>query len=406
MKSPDEFRSEVDRIKPQSLKPPFQQNRLQPVPWDQIGSLKPRDYIVKGWADKSCFSCLYGPSNSGKTFLALDLAIHIAMGWPWHGNRVKQGGVIYIAPEGGYGLRERLDAAKHFYSLDDKVVPFLLIPEEIDLCHQDTDAKLLIDAVNLTGKQFEAGIILIIVDTVSRSLQGGDENSSQDMGSFIANCDKIRKGTSAHVMGIHHTGKEQARGMRGSSLLLAAVDTAIKVEHNEKTGNRVATIDKQRDHALAKPISFTLEPVQIGTDEDGDPTTSCIVKPTSETPATAQKILTGDKKIAMDALHHVLIRTGKQIQNRQGIPNGAKCVGIDDFRKEFYARKDGEKETKQRAFNRAKSKLEDAGLIAYREGLVWIANRTAWGRTDTDNAGHCPDMSGDIPDRTDTDTPL
>jgi hypothetical protein len=388
MKDLDKFRDEVDGLQRISNEPTNPPKRLQPVPWNEIGSLKPRDYIVKGWADQSCFSCLYGPSNSGKTFLATDLALHVAMGWDWHGSRVKQGGVIYIAPEGGYGLRERLDAIKHHHNLDDANVPFFLIPEQIDLCHQDTDAKELIEEINSVGKKIGGDMALIIIDTVSRSFQGGDENSSQDMGRFIANCDLIRKGTNTHVMGIHHTGKDQDRGMRGSSLLLAAMDTSIKVKQDKNSGVRTATIDKQRDHAPASPISFTLDPVQIGTDEDGDPITSCIVKPTNQISTTSQKPLTGNNRVAMDALHDALIQSGKQVQNKYGIPNGAQCVDIKDWREEFYARKDGEPGAKQKASSRAKSSLQDIGLVAYRDGLVWNIDRTAWSGTDTDNAGH------------------
>jgi len=90
----------------------------------------------------------------------------------------------------------------------------------------------------------------------------------------------------------------------------------------------------------------------------------------------------------MDALHDALIQTGKQVQNKTGIPNGARCVDIKYWRDEFYARKDGEPEAKQKVFSRAKSGLRDKVYVAYRDNLVWNIDRTAWSRTDTDNTGH------------------
>ncbi|WP_185803976.1 AAA family ATPase [Pontivivens nitratireducens] len=70
------------------------------------------NYMVKGWLDRNCLSMLYGPSNAGKTFVALDIAMHIAAGQPWRGLRVNGGPVLYIAAEGGAGIRNRLAAIK------------------------------------------------------------------------------------------------------------------------------------------------------------------------------------------------------------------------------------------------------------------------------------------------------
>ena len=53
-------------------------------------------------------SVFYGASGCGKTFLALDLAAHVALGWNWRERKLKQGTVIYIAAEGGLGIEERL----------------------------------------------------------------------------------------------------------------------------------------------------------------------------------------------------------------------------------------------------------------------------------------------------------
>ena len=220
--------------------------------WDDITNLPSREYLVKKWLDKNCFSCVYGPSNSGKTFFTADLALHIAMGWPWHGHKVNKGAVIYIAPEGGNGLRERLHVLKTHYQLEEKNVPFALLPYPIDLCHEDTDARQVSQLIRAASDKFDFEISLIIVDTVSRALHGGDDSSSRDMGAFVVNCDLIRQETQTHILGIHHTGKDEARGMRGSTVLISAVDTSIEIKHDKTTDIRVASVEKQRDHAQAE----------------------------------------------------------------------------------------------------------------------------------------------------------
>lgn len=63
-----------------------------------------RPYLIKGWFDKGMVSVLYGPSNVGKTFLALDIAHEISSGKPWGGCRVRKAPVMYVAAEGGAGI--------------------------------------------------------------------------------------------------------------------------------------------------------------------------------------------------------------------------------------------------------------------------------------------------------------
>ena len=55
---------------------------------------------------------------------------------------------------------------------------------------------------------------LIVVDTLARSMGAGDENTAKDIAMFIRNCDLLRQSTGAHVMLIHHTGKDEGRGAR------------------------------------------------------------------------------------------------------------------------------------------------------------------------------------------------
>ena len=65
---------------------------------------------------------------------------------------------------------------------------------------------------------------LIIIDTLSRALSGGNENSPDDMGNLVKHMDKVRHTLKAHLCVIHHSGKDKAKGARGHSLLRAATD--------------------------------------------------------------------------------------------------------------------------------------------------------------------------------------
>ncbi len=58
---------------------------------------------------------------------------------------------------------------------------------------------------------------------------GSDENNPSDMGAFIENCDRIRQECKAHLLIVHHSGKNQARGTKSHSSLKAAIDTEVEV---------------------------------------------------------------------------------------------------------------------------------------------------------------------------------
>ena len=169
-------------------------------------------YLVKGWLHAGAASVVYGESNVGKTFFAQDLAFHVAAGRSWYGHRVsaRAGPVVYIAAEGGRGIRNRIAAIRkdrpHLIS-----ERFLLLPATIDL-FAPLDAQALVQAMSVLPEPPS----LIVIDTLARSMGEGDENSTRDMGAFVRSMDALRADTGAHVMVVHHSGKDRSLGARGS----------------------------------------------------------------------------------------------------------------------------------------------------------------------------------------------
>ncbi len=248
--------------------------------FEDIAPVTTSPYVVKGLLDRGAMAVLYGDSNSGKTFLALDLAFHVACRSEWRGRRVNGGAVLYLAAEGGNGIANRLVALKKETGVQN--APIALRRAGIDLLDASADTRPIIDMVADIREEREA-VALIVIDTLSRALAGGDENASTDMTAFVRNVDRIREETGATVLVVHHSGKDAAKGARGHSSLRAATDTEIEVAVDEE-GNRRATAKKQRDHEGGAVFPFTLKPVTIGTDQDGDPVTTCVVEhePVSE----------------------------------------------------------------------------------------------------------------------------
>ena len=170
--------------------------------WSDLSAIPDRRSLVKGLLDKDAFSVVYGPSNCGKTFFALDLGLRIALGWPWRDRRAEAGGVVYVVAEGGLGVRERLTAFQEQHDLDPERTPFWVLPFALDLRRPEGDASRLIDEI----RHLAEPVSLIVIDTLTRVLGGGDDSQGSDMNPFIRNCDKIRQACESHLMVIHHTG--------------------------------------------------------------------------------------------------------------------------------------------------------------------------------------------------------
>lgn len=318
---------------------------------------------------------VYGESNSGKTFFASDLALHVAAGRTWRNRQVTQGGIVYVALEGSAGFFNRVEAWKREIAEDGTVV-FAAIPASINMLDPDADTARLIDAVKDAAGQFDMPVKLIVIDTLSRALAGGNENAPDDMGALVMNMDRVRAETGSSVMFIHHSGKDQAKGARGHSLLRAAIDTEIEVVAD---GNRrVATVVKQREIETAGIFEFQLRVVELGKNHRGKPITSCVVEGL-EVGHTAGAVpaprLKGHVRRALEVLHDLLATSGKG--GYDGVPAGCQSVPEEWWRKRFYERtvSDGKDDMSQNgkrmAFNRAVLELVDRRLVGVNKERIW-----------------------------------
>src|SRR5256885_6581622 len=77
---------------------------------DDIDALPDIEYLIGNTLQACGVSMIFGPSGTGKTFNALNIAYCIAHGIHWFGRPVKQGKVWYINTEGGHGLKLRTAA--------------------------------------------------------------------------------------------------------------------------------------------------------------------------------------------------------------------------------------------------------------------------------------------------------
>jgi hypothetical protein len=151
------------------------------------------------------------------------------------------------------------------------------VPLALDLLHAERgDVDRVIETAKLLAREV-GEVALIVIDTLASTFGGGNENSPEDMGAYVANVQAIKGTTGAAVLLVHHCGKDEARGMRGHSALLGALDAELAIE-GEPGGQRIVRTGKVRDgDGYSDLFAFTLRVVGLGVDEDGDPVTTCVV---------------------------------------------------------------------------------------------------------------------------------
>ncbi len=228
-------------------------------------ALAPSRWRLKGILPETGLAAIYGPSGSGKSFLALDLGAAIAAGRAWFGSRTTACQVVVVMLEGAGGLQRRVEAWEEEHHTK--------LPGGLRFVTQSLDFSGREDVDELCKVLPPGGVV--IIDTLNRAAPSIDENSSKDMGTVLQALKQLETATGGLVVVVHHTGKDAARGMRGHSSLHAALDAAIEVER--KAEGRSWRLAKAKDGDDGRQEPFRLVRHVLGVDADGDEISSCAV---------------------------------------------------------------------------------------------------------------------------------
>jgi len=353
--------------------------------WDDIQD-EPVEWLIHGILPRKAFTALYGPPGSFKSFIALDMAEAIATGRPWMGNEVeKQGAVLYICGEGFGGMGARIKACQIHHSTP-KGAPIYVIRHQLNLRSSAEDFNALMMAVvqlvETTGIEFQ----LLIIDTLARAFGGGNENDSDAMGSFITSMGKIQEFLACALMVLHHSGKDLAKGLRGHSSLLGAVDTQLEILRFEDQAKGIISLTKQKDGQDGIRIGFEMVEIEISSSSLGfDPAVSLAVQASDEAVnEMSRKASKGNQdnkgngknqRLEMLCLETVVRSKGiiKFVDKKQRM-----AVNLEEWRQELWEKMgctDEDKNTFKTAWSRAKTRLQDAGLIGIRDKLVWLESK-------------------------------
>lgn len=274
---PEDWREYLSRLREQvevSVREESLRHSL-PLSVGSDGYDQEQDYTLKSYLPANSLSSIYGPSGSYKSFLAVSWACHVAAGMKWAGKSVSAGAVMYVVGEGGIGVPRRIKAweKKHGVKLNNLYLvnrPVFPVRRE----EMQEMIKAARDVMSRTGQP----VRLIVVDTLARCFGGNDENDARDMGAFIEGCDVIKRETGATLLVVHHSGKDDTKGARGSSAFRAALDAEFNVRREGDGGAIILTCTKMKDAEEPKQAAFDLRTVELFTDRDGELISSLVVQ--------------------------------------------------------------------------------------------------------------------------------
>lgn len=214
------------------------------------------DDLVAGVLGRGELVILFGDSYLGKSFLALDWALSLAHGSPWLGREVTPGKVLYIAMEGAKTLHKRELAWSAHRHLPTSPHSFTAYPRVVNLMHDDS-------VKSLAGYIEREGFDLVIVDTLSKSLNGADENSTAEMGGYVAALSRLKEAREGcTVLAVHHSRKDNPEMMRGSGTLFAGVDRVLCWKEGARgSDERKLITQKDKSGEASKPIKASFKQV-------------------------------------------------------------------------------------------------------------------------------------------------
>ena len=323
-------------------------------------------YLIKPYIEKDCMGTLYGDSDTYKSFIVLDIGLHLAAGIDYHGHNVHQSGVVYIAGEGHSGIGRRVMAWMIKHNIKPGEIPFFASKVPAQLI-EEGNALEIAQAVKAVCPG-DPG--LIIIDTLSTNIGDGDESDNKDMARLLNNVNLyLRATTQACVLIVAHVGHGDKERERGAYCIRGNVDFRILVKREGTPQERRCSMfsKKSKDGQPFPPASFKAEIVTLPgvLDSEGEESTSLVMQDIDYVPQKDRKSLPEKSQQCLIVLQD-LYQTATTNLTEGGYDPKSARVQNKDWQAECIRRKtiSGKTPASEKAqFHRIKRELREGGLI-------------------------------------------
>ncbi|WP_213290451.1 AAA family ATPase [Bradyrhizobium sp. sGM-13] len=349
-----------------------------------IGATTPErpQWLVKRMLPLSGVALLSGQYAAGKTFVGVDLGLSLVFGRAFLGRRVRSGGVLWIAAEGGGEVDSRVEGARAGKFQDGQAgeIPFFVTEPPAGLSQHNIITWLehaVAEASLESTDKFGIDLRLVVIDTLAACFNITDENDNAEAARLMKELARVGNASDVLVMPIAHHGKNAETGVRGASAYGAGADAILSVlgatdPLSGKSSKRSLALTKSRRGGTGSLGSFEVRSHMLGLDEDGDPMTAGYIEffegaGEAVPQAVVAKVKSKIPRDFTEAFNEALAGHGQDYR----IPEGStvKAVNVAEVRNKFMARYiTGNPETttsaKYKAFDRALAAAKDENVIA------------------------------------------
>jgi hypothetical protein len=243
----------AEPVKPADDGPPVYADHV--LTRSALRTLPDPEPLIDNVLDQGTTALLYGRWGTAKSFIALDWAASVATGRNWQGRPTTQARALYVAGEGAFGFKGRVDAWEAGWHTKISDDDFAILPHPVNLTK-------FVDVANLAALIGWGGYSFVVLDTLARCMVGADENSAKDCGVVVDAMVKLLGSTPGGrgvTLGVHHAGKD-GKTLRGSSAFEGAADTVYFTSRD----GAVITLDreKRKDGPEADRHQFVIDPIE------------------------------------------------------------------------------------------------------------------------------------------------
>jgi hypothetical protein len=328
--------------------------RLLPIlDYQAMSTMPGREWLVAGVIQKNSSALLFGKSNSFKSFAAIDLALSVDTGLPWHGKDVSRGRVLIVATEGANGVgRLRIPSWYDFHGVAERDRQAFLYPGEICL---DTSSE--VEALIATMKEIGT-FALVVVDIFGGSMKGSEIEDTTAR-AWVHGIQRILRETGASVLTVAHSGWNDDSRARMHTHFWGSFDSRLRMEGDKQALSATMSVERHKDADSSGKFGFRLERV-------GE---SLVPKFDS---AVKFRVGRSQLSVAEHELMDALDTATKEYGTRRlgsdwpSVP----VLHTDRWRDQYYQLQ-GNDPVKRKAFSRGKNSLKAKGTIAVFDNHVW-----------------------------------
>jgi hypothetical protein len=287
-----------------------------------VDELIPARGIGMGW----------GASGSYKTTGLYDVMTAVHRGTPWRDKVVKRGRCVLVVAEGEHAFPLRMKAQATHLGIPVADLP-AVVPSAINLM----DGKQVAEFVVELKKR---GVAFVLFDTLQQCSVGADENAVKDQSQIVANLKFISRECQCFAAAIHHAGKNEERGARGSSVWRPAVDVELHYEFDGTRGT--VTVEKLKDGPRGAVYPFESKVIELGISRrTGKPFGSVVAiqidsnGTTAPTRATRKRPNKGNTLIVLQVLEKEFVACAPTLEEAFE-KCFSKMTGKDDRKQEYF----------------------------------------------------------------------